>query len=416
MRTAIKKIFNLLPVNVRRIILRSYEKKYAGKNISFKKELEKDGNTGVKNILFYHVSGLSFGGTEKFLQIIAKHINPKKYRVFFMYSPQARSSSSSNWAGRKKYLENIGITFVPFSYDSMSKKYPYEVKNMRPSFAEIIEKEKIDLVVTAGSGYSEYPFNQISSPLIILINIFGSPNTQPNIVNNICISHAVAEKIRPIVPEAKISIMYILSEGPDSDAITRGKNIRTQYGIKETDTVFGRIGRADNAIFDEIGIRAFQKIIKTDSSAHYFIMSPPPVLIEIVEKENIPNVHFLAQSSDEKDIWAFHASLDALAHFRKDGESCGLNIAESMLSGKPVISHRSAQWNAHAEYLEPEFSRIAEINNADQYADYLREFIALKKTGQLENMGKSAKAKAERIFLVTNNIARIETWIDSALK
>jgi len=332
-----------------------------------------------------------------------------------MYSPQPRNGSGQTSDGRKKYLQDSAVEFVPFTYESMSRKYPYRLTGMKPTFIETIRDKKIDLVITAGSGYTEYPFNEISSLPILVLNIFGSPNIQPNIINNICISHEVAAKLSPIVPSEKISVMYILSEQPSQEAAAAGNAIRLKFGIKETDTVFGRIGRADDNIFDPIGIRAFQKIVSIDRSAHYFIMSPPPVLVGIVEKEKIPNVHFLAPSSDECEIWAFHASIDALAHFRKDGESCGLNIAESMLSKKPVISHRSAQWNAHLEYLEPAFSRVAEINNVDQYAGYMKEFVALKKSGELQKMGELAAKKAEPLFLVENNITQIEVWIDSAI-
>jgi hypothetical protein len=43
---------------------------------------------------------------------------------------------------------------------------------------------------------------------------------------------------------------------------TRVEEIRALIDYKDSDFVFGRIGRDSNEIFDDIGIRAFQKIVK----------------------------------------------------------------------------------------------------------------------------------------------------------
>jgi glycosyltransferase involved in cell wall biosynthesis len=193
-------------------------------------------------------------------------------------------------------------------------------------------------------------------------------------------------------------------------------DLRIRFNIKNTDFVFGRIGRPDDGIFDSIGIKAFQKIVKQYPRVHYLIMSPMPKLVKLVNDEHIPNIHFLDPSSNEENIWAFHQSLDAMAHFRYDGESFGLNIVESMLCGKPIITHKSPIWNAHLEYLELAFSRVAEINNIEQYASFMEEFILKKEKGELEKMGKLAKIKAEKLFLIANNIGKFEQWIDESLE
>jgi glycosyltransferase involved in cell wall biosynthesis len=367
-----------------------------------------------KRILFYHISGLSFGGTEKALQIIAKHINKEKYDVFFMYSSKPRVGASKV-DGRKDYFLNSGVTLINFDYTKQDITYPHIAHDVKPSIFEILEKEQIDLLFTAASGYSEYPFNILKKLPILLINIFGSPSTQKNIKKHICISDEVAEKIRPVVSEDKIDVIYIQSEAPITGSYEVGQKIRADFGIASTDFAFGRIGRADNGIFDPIGIEAFKKIQKEYPTAHYIIMSPPPILVEMVEKEQIKNVHFLKPSSDEKDIWAFHQSIDCLAHFRKDGESCGLNIAESMLCGKPILSHRSHQWNAHTEYLDSNFSLVANIDNIEQYADNMRYMIKSKKSGTIIAMGQKAREKAEKLFLIQNNIEKIEQNIENAI-
>jgi len=72
-------------------------------------------------------------------------------------------------------------------------------------------------------------------------------------------------------------------------------------------------------------------------------------------------------------------------------------------------------WNAHLEYLDDSFSRVADMDNVEQYAGYMRDFIKFKKSGEIKEMGKMAKKKAEKLFLIDNLIGQFEKCIDSAL-
>ena len=369
-------------------------------------------------ILFYHVSGLSFGGTEKYLQILAKHLTQFNYDIYFMYSPKPRLVSQNNERldGRLPYFNGTDVKMVSFDYDELETDSPYFIRGATPSIFEIIQKENIDLLITAGAGQAEFPFNMIRDIPIILLNIFGVPNVQNNIKINICISNEVAKKIMPVVDVNKIKVFYNQSDGPDQNSPILGQELRNKLGIPDDDIIFGRIGRSDNGIFDPIGIRAFQKIVRENNHIHYIIMSPPPILQKIVAEEKIPNVNFLPPSAKEDDVWAFHQAIDVLAHFRRDGESCGLNIAEAMLCGKPIITHKSTIWNAHLEYLDDSFSRIAEVDNEQQYTEFMKEFIYLKERGQLKELGINSRKKAEELFLINNMIAWFKDRIDEILQ
>lgn len=419
MKKQLKKLYYCLPKYFRLKILAFYElsfRLYTRKILKLGQVGQYKKNTKPK-ILFYHISGLSFGGSEKSMQIIAKHLSPEKFDIYYMYSAKSRPifGNNSRLDGRLPYLTDSNIKLIEFDYQSIAPKYPYLVNGMNPSVHNIIKENNIDLFITAGTGHAEYPVNVITNIPIIMINIFGGPNAQKNICYNSCISHDVATKFKKVADMKKTRVMYIQSEGPTANSKEKGMLLREKLGINDTDIVFGRIGRGSDQIFDEISIRAFQKAVQQAPSMHYLIMSPPPILEEIVKRDNIKNVHFLPPSPNEDDIWAFHQAIDAVAHFRKDGESCGLNIAEAMLCAKPVISHRSFLWNAHLEYLESEFSRIAPQNDQEQYAKYLMEFTKLKHSGHLEVMGQKAKEKAEKLFSIKKNIFQFEKWIEHAL-
>ncbi len=411
-RTFAKTIVRHLPRPLRVSIVRAYEK--IGELHTKKHYIYKNARTHktgpTKNILIYHPSGLSFGGTEKFLQIIAKYLNKDMYHVYYMYSNKQDTRYGHNdVCGRKPYLLHTGVEFIDFTYDVKEDFYPYVYTKTTPSLYEVILHKKIDLIITAGSGYSEFPFNIVHDIPIIMCNIFGSPSTQHNIIKHICISKEVQKKIDYIVPAHKSEIIYIPSEQPAKDD-EKISAIRTRFNIKRDDFVFGRIGRASDAIFDPIAIRAFQTIVKKFPHCHYIIMSSPPILKKIVADEHIPNVHFLEASSDENDIWAFHNSIDVLAHFRNDGESCGLNIIESMMCGNPILTHTSHIWNAHLEYLQPEFSRIAEKDNVDQYAAHMAEMVECD-VAHMQSMRTACSAYAHSIFLPNVAVNKIEDII-----
>jgi glycosyltransferase involved in cell wall biosynthesis len=331
-----------------------------------------------------------------------------------IHQNQGKAQETSRLDGRIDYMKNSDINLIEFDYENMEDKYPYIIKKMNPSIFKIISDKKIDLLITAGSGYSEFPFNIIKNIPIILINIFASPNIQNNIVKNICISNDVLNKVSKIIKKEKLDCIYIQSDKPRNSYADSGINLRKTLGINEKDFVFGRIGRPDDNIFDPIALNAFKEL-DPSLNAHYIIMSPPPVAIEMVKKYNIKNVHFINPSPEEADVWAFHYSLDAMAHFRKDGESFGLNIAESMIAGNPIITHKSDIWNSHLEYLDPDFSIVVEKDDIDGYKKAMECMITSKVNGSIITMKSKAKNKASDIFIIDNNIKDIENIIDSAL-
>ncbi|NCT54957.1 glycosyltransferase family 4 protein, partial [Candidatus Falkowbacteria bacterium] len=263
-----------------------------------------------------------------------------------------------------------------------------------------------------GAGYSEYPLNLIKNIPIILIGVFGYAVIQKNIKLQVYISKEVGDMVKKIT-YGKTCLLPILSEDPKDKYIDSGSTLRNILVIPNDYTVFGRIGRDDNGIFDSIGIEAFKKLLLDFNDVAYLIMSPPPALRDMVAKENIKNVYFLESSSSEHDIWSFHNAIDVLAHFRKDGESQGLNIVESMLCAKPIITHKSRIWNAHLEYLDESFCRIANIDDVEAYYNFMKEMVLLKKDGKLEEMGLKARKKAESIFLIKNRLPEIINWFEN---
>jgi glycosyltransferase involved in cell wall biosynthesis len=312
------------------------------------------------------------------------------------------------------------VRLVPFQF-SASGELP--LSGMSPELSRILTDCSPDIVFTAGAGYPEYPMANITKLPIIHYNIFGSINPQTNIVAHWCISQLLTTRVQELLPKRIVETVYIQSEGPDARAVQRGQELRHSLGIPDGDIVFGRIGRPDDNIFDPIGIEAFRRVAVLHPNAHYLIVTPPPCLRKLLQEHPVPRVHLLPEqvsnemswSGVEEKVWAFHAAADVLAHFRLDGETMGLNIAESMLSGKPVITHVSRFWNAHLEYLDATCAFVAEQDNVTQYADYMTRFLKPDGSALLQSMGKASLAKAQPLFLVQNNIESISNRIEATL-
>ncbi|MBI5530070.1 MAG: glycosyltransferase [Candidatus Doudnabacteria bacterium] len=369
-----------------------------------------------KRLLFYELAGMGYGGTEAFLQILAKHVNKNEYDVYFMYSDKvADGAGIEDYTSRLDFIVKGGVIPIRFDYTGKSSLPPSIVYGMSPDIFTIIKCLQIDLLVVAGAGHADFPFTAVRNIPIIFLNVFGQPNVQKNVTYHLCISQEVANKLNPIVPKEKILVTYVPSELPLAGSEEAGKRLRESLGIPDNALVFGRIGRSSNGIFDPIGIRAFQVIIKKYPNTHYLIVSPASDLREIVEREKIPNVHFVSGSGRMEDLWSFYYAFDVLAHFRHDGESFGLNIVQAMLCSRPVISHKSKYWNAHLEYLTDEFSRVAEIDNIVQYASFMELFINQWQAGKLAAMGEKARKVAEELISVDKHVKTFEQCVKNSL-
>lgn len=325
----------------------------------------------TKNVLIYMISGLNHSGTDKSLQTIANAL-ASEYRVVFMYGNKIMDPA-------RQALLDTRIKQIPFSYSHSDEAAPHFIHNMKPHFKEVLQQEKIDIIITASAGQSEYPWNIVRNVPIILTNLFGAPSTQKNLVAISFVSPLTFQRASLWTGKLSSSHVNFLPCGqPLENTRELGEKLRDELNIAQDAFVFGRIGRGDDGIYDPIGIKAWQRIANKYPKAHLIVKSPPPKLIEFLKKQPLPNVHLLSPSGSEVDVWAFHGALDAMAHFRHDGETGGVAIGESLSVGNPILTHMSHIANAHVDYLTPECARVAGLDNDEEYAQYMEEFINMK--------------------------------------
>jgi glycosyltransferase involved in cell wall biosynthesis len=179
-------------------------------------------------------------------------------------------------------------------------------------------------------------------------------------------------------------------------------DLRADLGIPADAFVLGRISRPD--MIDDLFIwEVFEKFQKTAMDASRFGESYLIVLAgsdAIKQKaEAYPTVKFINPTVDEVSLSLFYNSLDVLLHHRIDGETFGMNIAEAMIHGKPVVSHLSHVDNAQAELLQSQnqpVGFVAQEHNLDEYLSYIVQLY--KNRALAREMGQKAKQRADDLY------------------
>lgn len=350
-------------------------------------------------VLIYHPTGFSYGGTEKGLQLVATALPKSEYDVFFIAGdapPTAGNISEADVAARRKELETSGVIVVRATFSRLGPPPGFVPEGINPSPVDIARAVSADLVITATWGYASYPIPAMPCPVFVF-DIFGYGMTYNRRVKRV---FALSEAIRRqnpafAYPELKNPVLpwpVRRTYGLD----TMRSSFRDRHGIPQSKVVFGRIGRAEDAIFDPISIDAFDRICRIGLDAVFVVVAAPPRMRAIVRERETPNVLFIESLGSDQEVFEFHAGIDVLAHARIDGESQGMNIIESMSVGNPVITHRSARWNAHLEYLDETCAFVVEPGDYESYAEAMIALI--RDPTLLRQMGTAAQKIYESRF------------------
>jgi hypothetical protein len=134
---------------------------------------------------------------------------------------------------------------------------------------------------------------------------------------------------------------------------------------------------------------------KYGNKVKYIYLNPPPAAIEYVNVKNISGVEFRDWYPKSK-MNDFYNEIDVFAHARRDGETFGVAILEAKLNLNPIITHRSRQYNSHLDLLKSNFSKIANIDNYNEYFEHMEFFYTNKKN--IYSIGLMAREHAILLF------------------
>lgn len=337
-------------------------------------------------ILFYSHT-IDFAGTWRSHERILLNLNRDLFDPYVFYNP---NQNNNRLEFLKLKLNNSKI--IPF-YANKIKTGPQEgYSYTETNFSTLAKEIKFDIIHFARSGYYEWPFIERISPIQIETNIFGFKDNSEYLDCSV----AICDTIKKINNHSD----YVIYN-PIPTPLPDDKTLREEYGIKNDEFVFGRIGRKSN--FHNISIESLKLLKNKGVKFKYIIIGACDKIIETIENSGLKNdCIILDETNDDYLIHKFYNTIDVFLHYRSDGECHSTAIAQSMMYGKPVISH-FAGYNGQIE-------TIADggfiCKNANEYSEKISSLISDKFF--YKKISNNSKKRA--IFYEEKNI--VKSWED----
>lgn len=338
-------------------------------------------------IAFIKIGGMTTGGTEKFLQVIAAYLPKEKFEIDYYYSdppivkksdyynPQTKSDIN-----RLKFLEDHQVNVIKFYLDYVDL-VTYTHNWVNTDFWDKFDENKYDIIQTGRAGHPEYPFYKIKkTPIVDSLHLSGMVDNQYNVSRVMHICEWNADKW---IKKGGDKKRVVLVSHP-MDIQFNGGNLREELKMQDK-FIYGFHQRNDDSIYSDIPLKAYKMI---ESSNTVFILLGGSKKYQIQAKElALKNIIFLDHTGDAQYIYKFLNSLDVYAHGRKDGEVNSTAMAEAMYFGLPIVSHYSSINNGHVECIG---NAGQVVSTTREYAD---EMIKLFENKEYYNLRKSEAKK-----------------------
>ena len=339
--------------------------------------------------VIHYLCDLGIGGTQKTCQLFCKYLDRKKFDVYLAFKGDAKSNPR-----HKLFEDAVGA-------DKMF--YINETSDLQ----EAIDDYSIDILHVYRSGFTEFPEPgvDVNVPHFVETNIFGHIDRNALIDRTLFMSkwlmnHALRSRSGPRFDFVNNPVEYANS----SRAITLEH---------EEDTVWlGRCGRPDNGIYNSVNVDAARLLRLQGYDVRFLVIAAPSNMIEDLKKYDIP---YLAMDPtvDPGLLDCFYNSIDIYAHARADGETFGVNIAEAMMHGKPVVTHVATPsfpgmgvFQSQTELVDNYKTGIVVNNDPAEYADALKQFIDDQQLR--DECGIRGKLKAQKEYLASVCTQKLE--------
>ena len=355
-----------------------------------------------KSRVLFHLNQCGYGGTEKAILTFCENLDRSRFEPF-VYIHQQRPDI-------KQKIRRLARHLSQRLANRYSAKYelPYvRLERFRTLLGEdhvyVGDVEHFSRAVTA-SNPAIVHFNRGNwSPLFdqfidvvpaktpcVETNIFGKPANE-RYDSRLTTSYFVSEWLRNKATWcAKGRVLYNPIKYPQSN-----DNLRDELDIPSDAVVLGRICRPD--MIDNQFVADVWGGLQRDN-IYLVILGCSQSFIAAAKMHE--NVRTIAPTTSEETLSRFYNTIDILLHYRIDGETFGMNIAEAMIHEKPVVSHFSTIDNAQAELLlaggDDDAGYVCKWNDIDEYVGYVRRLIDDRNLR--DRLGRNAKQRATRLF------------------
>ena len=343
--------------------------------------------------VLHYLRHLGLGGTEKTCQLFFENAS-SDFEVVVAYE---RSGQHPRLPEFEKAAKVCGGSLVEIdSYSSFPNPNPSPIN-------DLIGEWRPDILHVYRSGYAEFPANMIYNtvdgrPEIVETNVFGHIDPAPCIKRTLFMSkwlmdHAI--KGRAIPPHLSQRFHYV--NNPVEEPYTDHKI----SGLSSDIIWLGRCGRPDNGIYNAVSVEAARLLRMQGYDVGFLVVAPPSNMVGDLAKYDIPFKMF-EPTIDPLFLSQFYNSVDIYAHARADGETFGVNIAEAMMHGKPVVTHIATPsftgmgvFQSQTELVDDGKTGYIVNNDPGEYAEALKKLIDSPKTREEMKWAAIVKAMTE---------------------
>lgn len=304
------------------------------------------------DIAIVKYAGMSTGGTERWLQVLAASLASLDVAVTYYWSHPAPSIGGASAhlpasPARMAFLRDSGVRTVEFHVDAIDERNP-RLPWSGTDFWQRFDPAEHDLVQTAKKGPPEYPYDEMPLPVIETVAYQGGVDLSPTIVRSShCSEWSRGWWWRRGGPLERTFVVPIPVQPPESSL-----DLRDDLGISRDALVVGFHQRSDDRIYSSVQLEALALLRRHE--VHLVVLGGSGQYRAQAATLGLRHAHFLPATADATEISRFLNTLDVFIHGRRDGETYGLVLAEAMRHGVPCLSHDVVDGaNAQRETIGP---------------------------------------------------------------
>ena len=343
--------------------------------------------------ILHYLTNLGLGGTEKTCQLFMEYAS-SEFEVHLAYlrdGDMVRKHQfllSANVVGGKLHaLENKG------------------------ELQKLIDYIKPDILHVYRSGYEEHPIpgKDVHVPHFVETNVFGFLDGNPLIDKSLFMSQWLMNYALQRYPQLKNHPRFDFVNNPVEEPTT---GFKYKFDAPEDAVILGRCGRPDNGIYNDVSVRAASLLRLQGYNVRFLVVAPPSNMIDDLGKYEVP-FHIIQPTVDPIALSQFYNTIDIYAHARADGETFGVNIAEAMMHGNPVVTHIATPsfsgmgvFQSQTELVDDGDTGFIVQNDVALYAEALKKLIEDKELRK--SMGDAGRRKAHEQYHAKACVDKLE--------
>jgi hypothetical protein len=350
--------------------------------------------------ILHYLRNLGLGGTEKTCQLFFENASPE-FECVLVHEATGDKT-------RLAEFQSAGQVIEVDSYNGDPQSKPDSVNLQR-----VIDTVRPDVMHVYRSGYPEFPEigTHIEVPHLVETNVFGFIDANLRIDKTLFMSKWLmdASLAKISMPEVFMS-RFDYVNNPVEFSYTQEDCRKALF--PEDSIILGRCGRPDNGIYNSVSVKAAHLLRMQGYDVRFFIMAPPSNMIADLDELEIP-YRYNEPTTDPVLLSKFYNTIDIYAHARVDGETFGVNIAEAMMHGKPVVTHFAEPsmpgmgvFQSQTELVDDGETGYVLDNDPAAYARALKTLIDNKELRL--RMGERGRVKAEREYHVDVCVKKLE--------